>query len=74
MARKGCVIVNMHFRVPVNVEYYRSAFDKEVHEITSQDIIDTEISNFEANPESFQEMLADHLDSLTFDFEEVPNE
>jgi hypothetical protein len=71
MARTGYVIVNMHFRVPVNVEFYKSAYNKEIHEITSKDITDVEIDNFQSNPEEYQEMLSEHLESLTFDFDEV---
>lgn len=71
MTRKGCVIVNTHFRVPVNVDYYKSAYNKEVHEITGKEIIDVEIKNFAENPDSYYEMLINHLDSLTFDYEEV---
>jgi len=71
MARTGYVIVNMHFRVPVSVEHYKPACNKEAHEITPKDITEVEIDNFSSNPESYQEMLAEHLDSLTFDFEEV---
>ena len=72
MARTGYVIVNMHFRVPIQVEYYQSAYNgKDIHEITAKDITDVEIDNFQNNPEEYQEMLSEHLESLTFDFEEV---
>jgi uncharacterized membrane protein len=74
MTRKGCLVVKMCFRVPVTVDLYKTAYNKEVHEITQTDIINVEIDNFAANPESYQEMLSEHLDSLTFDFEEVTNE
>jgi hypothetical protein len=70
MAHTGYLIVNMHYRVPVNVGHYNSACNKETHEITAKDIVGVEVGNFEANPDNYQEMLAEHLDSLTVDFEE----
>ena len=71
MTRKGCLTIKMCFKVPINVDLYKTACGKEVADITTQDIINTEIDNFTANPESYQEMLSENLDSLTFDFEEA---
>jgi hypothetical protein len=74
MTRKGCLTIKMYFKVLVNVDLYKTACGKEVADITTQDIINTEIDNFTANPESYQEMLSENLDSLTFDFEEAIDE
>lgn len=74
MTRKGCLTVRMCFQVPVTVEFYKTAYNKEEHEITAKDIVDVEIQNFSENPDSYQEMLSEHLDSLTFDFEEELDE
>jgi hypothetical protein len=74
MTRKGCLTIKMYFKVLVDVDLYKTACGKEVADITTQDIINTEIDNFTANPESYQEMLSENLDSLTFDFEEAIDE
>ena len=70
MTRKGRLVVTATFHVPVNVEHYKSAYNKDIPDITRKEIIQVEVDNFAANPEAYQEMLSAHLEDLTFNYEE----
>jgi hypothetical protein len=64
---RGKLIVIMQYEVPVNGDQYKQTL-RDKGEVTGADIVDAEEQNYLDNLDTYVEALAEHIASVSFEF------
>lgn len=67
MPIQGKLVVTMVYEVPVNGDQYQQTL-RDKGEVTAADIIDAEEQNYLQDLDTYVEALAEHISSVSFEF------